>query len=303
MTAPSLSGSFWIDQEQNASLVMRTTGPGTAVLSPGQPLRVKGSLTGPDGKRRTFEDSLILPLAVSETSVLPVTLPRPERAGTYSVTLEAMNAPFAVTGYGAPIAFGAEHNGPASELAPLQLSAAHLAERATPGGSVPVTLTWRVLDRPSGDYSVGLRLVDKDGRNVATDDRTLIGGPDPVRGWRPGQVVTTTGDAQVAGRCPGPLYDSRVSVYNGDQGYRYFDASGAPGADFARPILAKPASLPQTSLPPASTQARFAHDIYLLSVEARPPTEASGTFEVTTSWAAAPDPAGRLYDLRSPGRG
>ena len=287
---PSVTGSFWIDQDQSAFLVLRTTGPGTAVLSPGQPLRVAGSLQGTDGRKgRTFEDSLVLPLAVSEVSVLPIALPRPGPAGTYSMTLAAIKAPFAVADYGASMEFGAGRAEPASELLPLQLSAARLPARATPGKSLSVSLTWRLLDRPAGNYSAGLRIVDKNGQDVATDDRTLIEGQDPVRSWRPGMVVTTshtlTLPAEALGR-----YTIRVSIYNQDKGYRYFDASGAPGADFARPLPVKPASLAYTTLPPASAQARFDHGIYLLDVQGRPPTAGGGTFEVSTSWTAGQAP-------------
>jgi hypothetical protein len=287
---PSLTGSFWIDQDQNAFLVMRTTGRGTAVLSPGQPLRVTGSLQRAEGSnRQTFEDSLTLPLAVSEISVLPVPLPRPTLAGTYSTTLEAVNAPFAVADYGAAVEFQTARAEPASELLPLQLSAARVPERAVPHQSLAFTLTWRLLDRPAGDYSVGLRVVDGNGQAVAADDRTLIGGQDPVRSWHPGLVLTTTHTLTLPADALG-RYTIRVSVYNQDKGYRYFDASGAPGADFARPLPVKPANLPYTGLPPASAQAKFDHDIYLLSAQGRPPEADGGTFEVSTNWTAGQTP-------------
>jgi hypothetical protein len=81
-----------------------------------------------------------------------------------------------------------------------------------------------------------------------------------------------------------------VSVYSQDKDYRYFDASGAPGPDFARPLLVKTAGLAYTALPPASAQARFAHDIYLLSAQGRPPEADGGIFEVSTSWTAGQTP-------------
>jgi hypothetical protein len=287
---PSLTGSFWIDQDQNAFLVMRTTGRGTAVLSPGQPLRVTGSLQRAEGSnRQTFEDSLTLPLAVSETSVLPVPLPRPTLAGTYNTTLEVVNAPFAVADYGAAVEFQTARAESASELLPLQLSAARVPERAVPHQSLAFTLTWRLLDRPARDYSVGLRVVDGNGQAVAADDRTLIGGQDPVRSWRPGLVLTTTHTLTLPADALG-RYTIHVSVYNQDKDYRYFDASGAPGADFARPLPVKPANLPYTGLPPASAQAKFDHDIYLLSAQGRPPEADGGTFEVSTNWTAGQTP-------------
>ncbi len=288
--SPSLTGSFWIDQERNAFLVLRTTGPGTAVLTPGQPLRVAGLFHGLDGSAgRAFEDALVLPLAVSAISVLPVPLPLPGPAENYSTTLQALNAPFPVARYSGTVEFGAGPVQPAKRLLALQLRAARVPARATPEQSLAFTLTWQVLDRPDGDYSVGVRIVDKDGANVATDDRTLIGGPDPVRSWEPGLVVTTTHRLALPAAALG-RYTVHVSIYRGDQDYRYFDATGAPGADFVRTLLVKPAGLTYTGLPPGSAQARFARDIYLLSAQGLPPASAGRTFEVRTSWTAGQSP-------------
>jgi hypothetical protein len=175
------------------------------------------------------------------------------------------------------------------DLVPVQLSAAQVPARAMPGGSLSITLTWRVLDRPSGDYSVGLRLIDKDSRATTTDDRTLIGGPDPVRAWRAGQVVTTTHTLTLPTDALG-RYTLRVSLYSGDQGYRYFDPAGDPGADIVRPIAVKPDRLTHTNLPPSGVPAWFAQNFYLLQVEARPPEKPGEAFEVTTSWSAGQTP-------------
>ena len=98
------------------------------------------------------------------------------------------------------------------------------------GQTVTVTLPWRLLDRPAGDYSISARLLDAAGQMVAQDDRALSGGRDLVRGWQGATTITTTHTLRVppaAGR-----YTFQAFFYRPDDptDYLFLDVAGNPAA-------------------------------------------------------------------------
>jgi hypothetical protein len=87
------------------------------------------------------------------------------------------------------------------------------ANRAEPGGGVPLTLYWRGLDWLGDDYTIFTKL-------IKIDDQSLHGGRDrlPREGyrtsyWAPGEVVTDPFGVPVAANAPGGIYFINVGLY------------------------------------------------------------------------------------------
>ncbi len=87
------------------------------------------------------------------------------------------------------------------------------ANRAGPGGGVPLTLYWRGLDWPGGDYTIFTKL-------IKADDHSLHGGRDrlPREGyrtfyWAPGEVVADPFGVPVNADAPNGIYFINVGLY------------------------------------------------------------------------------------------
>jgi hypothetical protein len=207
------------------------------------------------------------------------------------LSLHSGDALFTATDYEKVVRVDGTAAKPAS-LLPLALAGASSPERVTPGATVPLSLTWRLLDRPERDYSISAKLLDADGRAIAQDDRPLGGGRDLLRTWYPGFTITTTHRLVLPPESLG-RYRLEVFLYrpDGEGGYLFFDRDGVPASDLTRPVVVKPASMPHTALPVTTQVARFGRALHLLQTEAVPPASPGQTFTVTTTWTAGQSPS------------
>lgn len=87
------------------------------------------------------------------------------------------------------------------------------ANRAEPGGGVPITLVWQGLTWPAGDYTIFARLIKQ-------DDLTVHGGRDRLPRewyrtiyWVPGEVVTDPFGVPVDADAPDGIYHLSLGLY------------------------------------------------------------------------------------------
>jgi hypothetical protein len=63
-------------------------------------------------------------------------------------------------------------------------------EGFTPGGQLPVTITWQGLAQIDEDYTVFVQVLDAADRIVGQVDAWPVQGTRPTSGWQPGDVIT-----------------------------------------------------------------------------------------------------------------
>jgi hypothetical protein len=87
------------------------------------------------------------------------------------------------------------------------------ANRAEPGGGIPLTLVWQSLDWLGNDYTIFTKL-------IKADDQTAHGGRDrlPQEGyrtlyWAPGEIVTDAFGVPVGANAPSGVYYLHVGLY------------------------------------------------------------------------------------------
>lgn len=87
-----------------------------------------------------------------------------------------------------------------------------------PGGSVPVTLRWRVLEPFAGSYKVFIHILtlDRD-RALAQQDVVPVNGLRPTTSWSPGEIVNDPHQVRLPEDAPAGTYQIRVGLYD-DQG-------------------------------------------------------------------------------------
>jgi hypothetical protein len=290
---PALTGRFWNVADGQAGLTLASAGPTETIIPPGATLEVKGSWTPLDGGESTaFSLQPRLPLVVGEGSSVALDLPRPS-PGRYRLHLEAggWDVP--------PLDAEVEAGTSAGPLALLPIRAEPIAGDAL-GQQVRtgrVSLGWRLLDRPDGDVTVRLRLLDAAGQEIAQNDRSLAGTDDPVGAWRPGQVVTTTHALALPAEALG-VYSLQASLLrsNDPRTYLFLTEEGTPAETLTLPFVIRPEQTARVKLPPATAQAEFGKGVYLLEGEARPPAERGQPFEIAARWATA-GPLGVNYTI------
>jgi hypothetical protein len=166
------------------------------------------------------------------------------------------------------------------------LPAAALRQQQVQAGRV--SLGWRLLDRPEGDVTVRLRLLDAAGQEIDQDDQPLGGTSDPVSAWRPGETVTTTHSINLPGDALG-VYSVQASLLrsNDSTTYLFLAADGTPVETLTLPFVIRPGPATTTALPPATSLAEFGEGVYLLDSDIRPPAQPGQPFEITADWTTA----------------
>ncbi len=86
-------------------------------------------------------------------------------------------------------------------------------EGLTPGGQLPVTLTWQGLAEMGQDYTVFVQVLDAADRIVGQVDAWPVQGTFPTSQWRPGQVVTDPYVVELAPELPPGDYRVIVGLY------------------------------------------------------------------------------------------
>ena len=81
------------------------------------------------------------------------------------------------------------------------------------GQAVRVTLTWKVLQPLTGDYTVFMHLLDKDGRVRGQVDAQPVYGTRPTSTWKSGEVLEDTYEVRLAPDAPPGDYRIEIGLY------------------------------------------------------------------------------------------
>ena len=280
-----MTGDFWSTADGHAGLTLKSAGATETVISPNATLEVNGSWSPvAGGQTTTFSLKPRLPLIVGEGSNVALDLPWPAAPGRYRLHLEASG--WDVPARDVEVEIGSAP-GPVT-LLPIRadaLPAAALSQQVQAGR---VSLGWRLLDRPEGDVTVRLRLVDAAGQEIDQDDQSLGGTSDLVSAWRPGQIVTTTHSINLPGDALG-VYSVQASLLrsNDPTTYLFLTADGTPVETLTLPFVIRPEQTATTALPPTASLAEFGEGVYLLDSDIRPPAQPGQPFEISADWTTA----------------
>ncbi|MGC9349537.1 MAG: hypothetical protein ACP5JG_15470, partial [Anaerolineae bacterium] len=87
-----------------------------------------------------------------------------------------------------------------------------------PGGAVPVTLQWRVLQPFGSSYRVFIHILTPDrSEALAQQDVEPVNGMRPTTSWTPGEIVNDPHQVRLPENAPAGTYQIRVGLYD-DQG-------------------------------------------------------------------------------------
>lgn len=87
-------------------------------------------------------------------------------------------------------------------------------------GQSRVTLYWRVLATPAGDYTIFVHLLDETGTRHSQSDRRPLDGGFPTQLWRPGDIFHTEYDLTIPAQCSQIKCYWAVGLYNWETGER-----------------------------------------------------------------------------------
>jgi hypothetical protein len=95
---------------------------------------------------------------------------------------------------------------------------------------LPVELYWQALTRPTGDYSVSVRLVDHSGKLLRqSDNQHPVLSMYPTNRWEAGEVVGDYYELSMAGLDPGTYRLEALLYSSSPSGWRNLDVSDASG--------------------------------------------------------------------------
>jgi hypothetical protein len=94
------------------------------------------------------------------------------------------------------------------------------SEPTHPGEVLPVSLTWRALEVPDGDYTVFVHLIDAGERVWAQHDGQPAGGWRPTSSWQPGEEITDHHGLALPADIPPGEYFLAVGLYDASTGQR-----------------------------------------------------------------------------------
>jgi len=282
---PPITGEFWSTADGRAGLILRSTDATQSVIPPDTALALHGSWTPLAGGSGT-KFSLVprLPLIVGEGSSVALDVPRPTAPGRYRLFLASED--WDVPELDVEVEIGAQ-SGPAA-LLPIRAEPVPeevLSQQVQTG---QVSLGWRLLDRPEGDITVRLRLLDAAGQEIGQSDRPLGGTSDLVSAWRPGQTVSTTHSMALPDDALG-IYSMEASASRPDDPttYLFLTDDGAPVETLTLPFVIRPELTARVELPPAAALAEFGQGVYLLDSDIRPPVQPGQPFEIDAGWTTA----------------
>ena len=110
---------------------------------------------------------------------------------------------------GAPLPEGAVNFADRIALLDVTVDAARL----TPGGQLPVTLTWQGLAEMDADYTVFVQVLDAADRIVGQVDAWPVQGTFPTSQWTPGETVSDPYLVQLSADLPPGDYRLHVGLY------------------------------------------------------------------------------------------
>ncbi len=88
------------------------------------------------------------------------------------------------------------------------------AVRASAGQSVTITLAWRALGTPAGDWVRFVHVLGQDGRPVAQADGRPCSGGCPTASWLPGEVVVDPVELAIPAGLPAGTYPLATGWYD-----------------------------------------------------------------------------------------
>jgi hypothetical protein len=88
-----------------------------------------------------------------------------------------------------------------------------ISRKASPGGSIHLTLYWQAQRRMEKDYTVFVHLVDGEGQIWGQKDNQPEGGFYPASFWDPGEAIKDKYQFQVRPETPAGEYQIEVGMY------------------------------------------------------------------------------------------
>lgn len=207
-------------------------------------LPADATLTVMLGDPALAQTSVIIPAGDGPVR-LPVTLVVPSNvAGRYDYIVRIDDAR-AIMGWvqifdreekAAPIDVQPQHQVDASFGRPplARLLGYSIAGDLTPGGSLALTLYWRVESTTPLSWKVFVHLIGPDSRPAAQGDDFPLGGERSTTSWQPGEILRDDYTVQLPADMPSGEYPLRIGFYDpvsGDRLSPVLDAQGAPQPD------------------------------------------------------------------------
>jgi hypothetical protein len=122
----------------------------------------------------------------------------------------------------------------------ISLQSVALAGDLVPGSELGVTFYWGALERPAGNYTVFVHLIDEQDNMVASHDGRPMRGWYSTLAWQPGHTIPDEHLIPLPAELPSAAYRLRVGLYLPETGDRLpvLDAAGQelPGNFVILPI-------------------------------------------------------------------
>jgi methionine-rich copper-binding protein CopC len=197
-------------QNYFAYLIVRNKGERDYAVKPTTLLQIEAEWSSGLGERVDAS----IPIVTSSVSVVQAQLRAPPQAGTYRLHLHVTSGE---TGewdlYGD---VDVEAGEPAHQVVlPASVKLGEPLEASlSPGGTLPVALEWKALNKIDAYYSASVRLVDSQGNKVAQQDRepvvkTLL--------WKPGTTISDRFMVTLPNDLAAGKYSVQVLMYQADQ--------------------------------------------------------------------------------------
>lgn len=178
LDAPPSLAARWLDSDGNTVRTERLDVPVPAVVNPGE-------------------------------TIVEVLLQAPDEPGNYTVhvSLDRTAIPDAsqqVEVYATTIG-----DSPILRLESVEWDAAD----PRPGETVPIDVTWTVIETPESNFAATVQVLDASGTRIAGSDLLPNGGMPPTSEWQPGQQVTLTFPLVLDPAIPPGDYQLLTAVY------------------------------------------------------------------------------------------
>jgi hypothetical protein len=187
--------SYALQPTEEMEVTVRWQGEGGQVVESGQVTVAVPLVTSPDGG----------------AAIVPLSLVAPEASGRYQLSLMAAGGPLGPWVWEGRVEAGGE--GDATFPVPARLARWTVPAEAEAGTLLQVKLTWLPLGKIDAYYSVYVKLLDAEGRSVASWDGQPQEGQAPTLFWRPGETVEDTVTLSLPAAPPPGEYQLVAGMY------------------------------------------------------------------------------------------
>jgi hypothetical protein len=125
-------------------------------------------------------------------SVIPVPLTAPSEPGLYEFSIGEEEGPLGRWSAVGRVEVREEGDGPEAFPVPARLVEGAVPVTTRPGEPLPVDLEWQALGKIDAYYSIFVKLLDTEGRIIATWDGQPQNGEAPTLAWVPGETIEDT---------------------------------------------------------------------------------------------------------------